>query len=217
MSRLFDTLEQIRRNETYNAARHAKKQDGLVNSGKKISRTGILVAIALVAFAGAVLINLQTIEKFFSVSLSQTAADRNDTGLQSPQTAIPVQPVDPAIIAESHRQTSGKKNFAALNNAGVEKIRKEEYWPGIHALQKALHQHPERIEIHINLGVALAELGLYGAANEHFSKAYDIDPRHPVLLENLAILHDRGLLDKPLSFLTRQTLLSGSNKVPVDK
>lgn len=82
------------------------------------------------------------------------------------------------------------------NNIAVAYIRNHEHWRAVYLLTSLVEQYPERIEPLINLGVALAEVGLWEPAHEYLARARTLDPGHPLLRENIAILRRAGLFDE---------------------
>ncbi|MBU0485844.1 MAG: hypothetical protein KKB30_15175 [Proteobacteria bacterium] len=188
MSKLFNALEQIRRNETYNVS--GPNGNLTPNSERGLNLRLIVLFIVALAITGFLLLNLSTIrEKLFSSPAKSSIASQ----------PTPRQMLDNPVVktTEKNQATTAKDN---LNNYGAELITAQDYWHGIYILKKITEAQPGHIEPLINLGVALAELGLFGPANRYFSMAYALDSEHPALQENLTLLREAGLLDRPLAF-----------------
>lgn len=110
----------------------------------------------------------------------RSAAPATPAGSGSPSTR-PVQPVDP---------------MAAFNARGVALVADNDHWQGIYYFEQARKANPQAVEPLINLGVALVEIGLLGPARDFFRQASELNPEHPVLLGNLQLLADYGLLEE---------------------
>lgn len=97
-----------------------------------------------------------------------------------PTATRPVQPTDP---------------MAAFNGQGVAMVADNDHWQGIYYFEQARKANPKAVEPLINLGVALAEIGLLGPARDFFRQARELHPEHPGLQANLQLLADYGLLE----------------------
>lgn len=132
---------------------------------------------------------------------------------------VPSQKPQPALLASQKASAPPQKSGTfstnqpgrdvTENNQAAANIERQNYWQGIYLLDKTVKTNPGQIEPLINLGVALTELGLYGPAARYFARAYEINPQHPELNENLSILEDAGLLE-----IYRE--LSGLDSLSVD-
>lgn len=97
--------------------------------------------------------------------------------------AVPPPPSQPSKLVET-------------NNIAVAHIRNHDHWRAVYLLTSLVEQSPQRIEPLINLGVALAEVGLWEPAQEYLSRARTIDPKNPLLVKNIAILKQAGFFDE---------------------
>lgn len=181
MSKLFETLETIRRRESTGSQRLASPR-AAPPPGRPNQRLLLRFLIVLLVCGG------------FVYGL-RYALDR------------PVRPNGPAALPESPAPHRGPARVTAAppgqaaevvasNNRAVAYIRNHDHWRGIYLLTTLVDRHPERIEPLINLGVALAEVGLWEPAREYLFRARALNPAHPLLRENLAILKRAGLLDE---------------------
>ncbi|MBU0728103.1 MAG: tetratricopeptide repeat protein [Proteobacteria bacterium] len=192
MSKLFNTLEKIRKNETYHVSSELKIAP-VSRSSKKRRTIAFIAVFSVFVISGTYL--------FLSRQTLQNSSPKS----KAPQDQTTSSPAEQKVILSSPAstvpetiQSSPKKSTdetASLNNLGVDSIRRQKHWDGIYSLHAAVQADPQRIEPLINLGIALSELGLHGPAAKYFSQAYNISPKHPGLQKNLAILSNAGLLD----------------------
>jgi len=189
VSRLFNALEQIRRNETYSTSNTSKAP--VSDTGQGLNAKLIVLIVTALAAMVFLLVNLPTLK-----NIDTPIIEKPDNISQ-----ISITQQSNNIATKTNREKIEKiLPIVDINNQGADLVSAHNYWQGIHLLKEASETEPGRIEPLINLGVALAELGLFGPANRYFNMAYGLDPNHPELQKNLVILRDAGLLDKALSF-----------------
>lgn len=82
-----------------------------------------------------------------------------------------------------------------LNDKGVELILKKKYWQGLYLFKKAIDLDNTRIEPHLNMAIALKEVGLIRPAGRYLKEAERIDEENPILLKNYAVILDEGYGD----------------------
>ncbi len=218
MSKLYNTLEQIRRHEmpviADDSTVSGNSRIGLQRNRKIIGTLVIIVGAAVLLY-----LNLPALSKYLPDSFNANSKQTAITAVpsQEPTSLIQDNGIDYSLpLNEQQSMTASSKpleglnsqnsqtrnnsvknqNFVSLVNIGVEQIRKFEYWKGLHALNEARKLDPERIEPVINMAVALAELGFYELAIHYLGEASIINPNHPRLKENLSILADAGLIDQ---------------------
>lgn len=113
------------------------------------------------------------------------------SAIAEPKSSQPVKHL--AVVPPAPGQQS---KLEETNNIAVAYIRNHDHWRAVYLLTSLVERHPDRIEPLINLGVALAEVGLWEPAQEYLSRAKALDPKHPLLLKNIAILKQAGLFDQ---------------------
>ncbi len=223
MSKLFDTLEQIRKNE---AAKASGPNTIPVSKSKKKKLTprtisfivipiflGVVIYVSLPYLSAIVQQNISrlpkqeqsrtTIEpvpkvetKAATPSKPQTVATAKQAKPNTPPTTpAKSSPVSASKPASKSQANSTLQQFVSFNNKGTELISNNQYWEGIRYLNKAAELQPKSVEPLINIGVALSELGLYGPALRYFKKALEIDPNNQTTLDNITLLTEAGLLD----------------------
>lgn len=180
MSKLFETLETIRRRESTRSRPMAATREK-PTTGRPVK----MVVLALLAFM------------LLGGGLYYTTFRSNDRpGSKAPpgSESESKQPVEQLTTAVSAPPDQPAK-LVETNNIAVALIRNHDHWRAIYLLTSLVEQHPDRIEPLINLGVALAEVGLWEPAHEYLSRARTLDPKHPLLRENIAILRRAGLFE----------------------
>ncbi len=223
MSKLFDTLEQIRKNE---AAKTSGPNTIPVSKPKKKKLPPRTISFILIPiFLGVgIYVSLpylsaivqQNISRFTKQEQSRTTiepapkVEKKAAMPKTPQIASSSKQVKPAAPpatskaptpvstskpASKSQANSTLQQFVSLNNKGTELISNNQYWEGIRYLNKAAELQPNSVEPLINIGVALSELGLYGPALRYFKKALEIDPNNQTTLDNITLLTEAGLLD----------------------
>lgn len=225
MSKLFDTLEQIRKNESPQA--NGPKEAPVSRQKKKRINTRTVSIILIPVLLGVgIYFSLPHISDFIQQTLTRDTQQKQSKASPAETQRAPVVPSTPAKsqVANVPEQTkpanqtlaektsavdAGKtalstqtstafQQFVFYNNKGTDLISNEQYWEGISYLDKAAKLQPNRVEPLINIGVALAELGLYGPASRYLKKALTVDPNHQKALENIKLLTEAGLLDMAL-------------------
>ena len=207
MSKLFETLEQIRRNEA--AAKKPAASAPVAPSAKEPSRQpkkplrrlAPLLLIAALA-AGLALWQRPALIALFHRGPGLTAkGPGQQVTLPAqertvPPPALPADTVKTAApAAEVPAQPAGSPEFVRLNNQAADLASRGQYWPAIGLLNQAIKLEPKRPEPLINMGVALAELGLYGPAVRYLRQAQAIAPDNVKLQENLELLARAGFLE----------------------
>lgn len=226
MSKLFDTLEQIRKNET---PQHRELEGLTVSKLKKKRTTTRTVSIILIpALLGmGIYFSLPYLSNLFQQNFTEHAKqqqskspsneshqkpDKHSVPAISPVASLPKQTKPaPKTLAKKitplavpvkpslpQKTNSSLKQFVSYNNKGANLVSNEQYWEGISYLDKAARLQPNRPEPLINMGVALSELGLYGPASRYLKKALKIDPSQQKAIENIQLLTEAGLLDMAL-------------------
>ncbi|MDF1578201.1 MAG: hypothetical protein P1P81_07140 [Desulfobulbales bacterium] len=127
-------------------------------------------------------------------------------GLSGKNTEIPVRdevaesggvsptPAAPPVSRPPPTAIPSDEDMVSLNNKGVKFVENNDHWRGIYLFSTILERTPGRIEPMINIGAALAELGLVEPAKRYLRQAAVIDRNHPALLANLAILKNAGIV-----------------------
>jgi tetratricopeptide (TPR) repeat protein len=225
VSKLFDTLEQIRKNESPQA--NGSKKAPVSRTKKKRINTRTISIILIPALLGmGIYFSLPHISGFIQQNLTrvkqqkqlktspaetQKATVEPSAPAKSQVAKVPEQikpanqtlaqktPAVDAVKPKLSTQTSTAfQQFVFYNNKGTDLIANEQYWEGISYLDKSAKLQPNRVEPLINIGVALAELGLYGPASRYLKKALEVDPNHRKAIENIQLLTEAGLLDMAL-------------------
>lgn len=201
MSKLYNTLQQIRRNETYGVQNKNGVSPGgpAKGKGRQKAGVGLLLAacVALIIYLALPFFNKPTGHSdSASVNQSVPVVQHPEFQSQIAKTSIPAQTssVDAGTAAQS---APSAKDLASLNNTGVKYVQKQDHWKGLYYLKKALEIKPQRIEPLINTAVALTELGLYGPAAHYFNEAYKLDPDHSGLRENIAVIAQANIMEGP--------------------
>ena len=203
MSKLFDTLEQIRRHEASNSPGGVATKA----AGRRIrpALRGYFLLLALVAaLALAYLnwpwLNVRRLQPVVPKPLA--ASDSRTESAAGP--ATPVQA--PAGAVKSGQDP------VVLNNLAVQQIENHDHWHGIYNLAVVLEQTPDAVEPLINMGVALAELGLFEPAKYYLGRALLLEPGQPALRKNISILKHLGIIDEAFS----RSVLEGRGKAGVN-
>ncbi len=140
--------------------------------------------------------------------LTEKIASTVLTKVNSGQDKVAVNPTEqklPTVNVENDKVTK-------LNDQGVKLILSQKYWQGMFLFKQAIDIDENRIEPHLNMAIALKEVGLIRPAARYFSQAESIDDEHPVLLQNYAIILDEGYMDNPDGELGGQTTIKEKMK-----
>ncbi len=197
MSKLFDTLEKINRNEVAPDLEHPGDRE--ISSSKRkwpLYLLGLVLSGTFL-FWGINFIHFQQQETI-------TTNHKNLNLLKEDKTPNPAQVTEletarlkaesagniPSPIGDKHEMG----RMIALNNKGVALVADDQHWQGIYFFEKARKLQPRRIEPLINLAVALTELHLYGPARRYFDEAVKLDSNNPLLHKNMDIAAGLGLL-----------------------
>ncbi|MDA8164691.1 MAG: hypothetical protein M0017_06645 [Desulfobacteraceae bacterium] len=207
MSKLFDTLEQIRRHETFRFRRRSFPLPGPSSkgqAGRKQALAALLVAAVALA-AGSWLLRDFRLPRLPHLPIA--ALIRSTSGLSRPLTAerprvaaqgLPLPPrFRPPLAGPA--TSLAEQQFLTLNNKGVEAAHQGDSWRAVYFFTKASGLQPGRPEPFINLGVVLLKLDLPDAARRAFEQAYAAAPNDPRLRENLELLAEAGLLEGKLA------------------
>ncbi len=197
MSKLFDTLEKINRNESAPDSEHSAEMR--IASSKRrwpLYLLGLVIS-GLFLFLGINFFHFQQHETITTNFKTQNLVGQ-DKGKDPEQVSEVESSPQKNKLPDALSAPVGDKNdvehFVALNNKGVALVSRDQYWQGIYYLEKAGKLQPERIEPLINLAVALFELHLYGPARRYFDEALKVDSNNPLLRENIDIAAGLGLL-----------------------
>ena len=181
MSKLFNTLEQIRRNESYQVSGSGANSSSNKDSEAKRKKALFILTVAVACFAVI----------YFVAPLimnSNKSADSQKSNA-SPTAVVQGKPAATSTVL----LPAG--NPAELNNIAAQLIEKDDHWRGIYLLESITSKSPEMVEPFINLSVALAELGLFEPAKRYLKEAMRLDPENQALLDNLTVLIEAGVID----------------------
>lgn len=113
--------------------------------------------------------------------------------------SIPLATVDTALEEQqssSNALLGGKTR--KLNDDGVTLILKKKYWQGMYLLKQAIENDPTFFEPHLNMALALKEVGLTRPAARYLKAAERLDDESPALLENYTIILNEGYGNEPV-------------------
>ncbi len=214
MSKLFNTLEQIRQNESQSYTPLSTIPDQNSADKWRWKRRTIIAVVSVLA----VFLLLVALPSFISLNQTGQKSQSKIAWLgnaffsknpPTPKSSVGVVRADTRTIPKSVQTIAdqalniGKKTASPstidpimLNNQGAKTIQQQDYWKGIYLLNTAMENTPDQVEPIINLAVALTEIGLHGPAKRLFTKAKSINPKHPQLLENFKILANSGMFDE---------------------
>jgi tetratricopeptide (TPR) repeat protein len=82
-------------------------------------------------------------------------------------------------------------DVSADYEAAVRLLKEERYEPGIAALLEVTERAPAMTAAHIDLGIAYARAGDLDRAEASLARALDLNPRHPVALNELGLVQRR--------------------------
>jgi tetratricopeptide (TPR) repeat protein len=218
MSKLFDTLEQIRSNESrslHSVPETAQTRQLKVR--KKILAVVLVlcgIATGLFYFGDISIINQSGL-------FSKPEPAEKKSALNSSLPTISQQPPiaddskNSNIPLSSDYTKAGKINSRSLqawkkalqkhslsksdraktlNNIGSYYIFNNQHWKGLAYLDKALAIEPDNPIFLINFGIALAELGMIDLSIQYFQHARQIAPDNPALIKNLNLLKETDLM-----------------------
>ena len=198
MSKLFNTLEKISRNESVKvstgvASKAAKPRIKF----EKHQGAGIVILVVGLIILAYLLVPKSTNHKSTTQPVTPETAAQNTTEMTTPQISAPLTAESPAAsqekVTNSESTPGNEREFASLVNQGAELIEKRDYWRGLYLLNKANELQPDRLEPLVNSVVALAELGHRELAVSYLNKAEKLAPGHPALQENRLILSQAGV------------------------
>ena len=158
MSKLFNTLEQIRRNESYQVS-GSRADSSSKNDAELKRRKALFFLILAVACIAAIYFMAPLILKTDMVADDQINTGNTVTATAQRKAGAAVPVLLPA----------GKPS--ELNDLATEFIKKDDHWRGIYLLDSITRSSPQMIEPFINLSVALAELGLFEPAKRYLKEA----------------------------------------------
>jgi len=222
LSKLFDTLEQIRENEAQQPSRPSGKSTQA--DGRSKRRVVVAGSLFLVVISLILLFRLIDFSSFVShpspatpggetksgdstqaspaaVLTSPGMLTGSDTGQNYSITAADLQRWQTALQDE---KLPIAEQEGLLNNIAVYYINNQQHWQGLSFLDRALQLRADSAEALINYAVALTELGLYGVAADYFERAYRANPAHPALIRNIALLRQHDILGERLLSLYDQ-------------
>lgn len=180
MSKLFDTLEQIRRNESYQVPGNSRAKRPKNSVGRE--RAWFIWSV--------VVLTIGSMAFLFYQPRFNGGKDDDAVGESVAEVSIRA-----AASDNSMRPVSGDgDDVVRQNNDAVRYVINHDHWRGIYILSTILDRHPDNIEANVNLSVALMELGLVESGKKYLRRAVEIDRTNPALLKNIAILTEAGLV-----------------------
>lgn len=186
MSKLFDTLEQIRRNESYQVSAGIHKKLP-ADAGRPWAFRRILILVAMIGFAAVFASQLK-----FTGQERRYAAPVDSAG---PGVTVTSPVVVPPSAYREPEDLEGQ-DVVSINNLAVKHVENHDHWRGIYMLSNILARDPDNVEATINISTALAELGLTEPAKRYLRQALALDRNNPDLQNNIAILKKAGVLGK---------------------
>jgi tetratricopeptide (TPR) repeat protein len=205
VSKLFNTLEQIRRHETFRFHRHpfpAPRPAAKGQAGRRwVLATVLLLTMTVLATGGRLLrdFHLPTFSRPGMTAATPAPATPGPAKLPAAGHARPETPESRPHLAAPANGSPRERQLLALNDKGVEAAGRGDYWQAVHFFKKASELQPGRPEPLINLGVVLIRLDLPVPARRAFEEAYAAAPADPRLRQNLEMLAAAGLLDGKLA------------------
>lgn len=187
MSKLFDTLEQIRRNESYHVPSDNRRKTA-AKQGKQTLLKRLLTAILLLGLAALFFSQLR-----FPEELAKSTPRGFYLGAGG---AIAPTPEVLTLLGHPESIALEDETTAALINTGVRHVENHDHWRGIYIFSKILAKNPANVDTLINISVALAELGLTEPAKRYLGQALQLAPENRALQNNIAILKSAGALSK---------------------
>lgn len=192
MSKLYNTLEKIRRNESGPpAAAEREIKPGATGQDSPIRIKPLPVIVSLLVLGVVTAATLFYFDGMPGQQLRQMAKTTTPT----PIPTLPAQPSQPPLPGK--KLSSGPPvelpyetvaQAAPLNEVGVRHIEEQDYWKGIYYLQRASKLEPADPAPLINMAVGLAELGLIAPAKRLFAEAFRLAPDNAGLQENIALM-----------------------------
>jgi tetratricopeptide (TPR) repeat protein len=194
VSKLFNTLEQIRRNEDIAVAGPATLSSAKPKfHWRKGQGAGVIILILGLIVLGYLLAPRSTSLKpegmLTRQDIGSTVNNRQTETIAEAGNTQPADPAPPPTI-----EAGTEQEFIALVNRGTEYIEKGNYWQALYILDKAQQMQPQRLEPLLNAVVALVDLGLYELAVDYLDRAEGINPNDPLIKENRIILTRAGIL-----------------------
>jgi tetratricopeptide (TPR) repeat protein len=203
VSKLFNTLEQIRRQETYQVP-PTKDTSGGNKKDVWIGKRSLGILMITACSAIVLYLSMPLVMQYMQTGVSiipgraapgEKIDTQTTTAAHKPEATNPSRAggnQDPA----KNRTPSGsakERQFITLIDQGAEHVQKLDYWKGIYFFDQARQLFPQRVEPLINTGVALSELGLNDIALRYFKQAAELNPNHPMLKANLEVLANAGI------------------------
>lgn len=186
MSKLFDTLEQIKRNESAQISGSASGKYPKKSGKAGINKT-FLVVILLAVVSGTVY--------FLPPGFLGKNRQSADKDYLAGPGAIPPSAAVRSVARPAPAPNVSDKDINGLNDTGFRYVVNNDHWRGIFVFSTILDRYPDTIEPMINLGVSLAELGLVEPAKRYLRQAASLDRNHPGLRKNIDILKKAGIVD----------------------
>jgi len=217
LSKLFDTLEQIRENESYRPPESAVTKLTNTDPPKKRPLRALIMFACIAGLVGYIFLS-DVRNSIFPPAGKKDAATITEQAAPVPSVDVgPGRSLQAGPVAESGQsvlytsdslavwqkelQSSEilpERKSVLLNNIGAYYIFHQHYWKGLSFLDEALHIQPRSVEMLVNYAVALAELNLMGAAGVYLEKAFQIDPENPALKRNLALLQGARIVEEKI-------------------
>lgn len=193
MSKLFNTLEKIKKNEEDALSPVVHDKAG---KNPQQPRKLLWLVISLTVVIGLLFASRSFSPNNFSQLINRFYGVEKFSETDKPQQGVLEGALTEAggttdSVADFEQDTSAGSTLAQmiiLNNTGTRHVQQGRYWQGIYCFDQARKMQPERIEPLINLAVALSELQLFAPAHRFFKKAMKIDANHPLLKENIALI-----------------------------
>ncbi len=199
MSKLYNTLQQIKRNETYTVQQQSAVSPDGDRGGKGRLKFGVgllfVAVVAIIIYLVIPYVNKPT-GISDSASVNKSIPGALQTADSQSQTKVPIQ-TSSVDVGSSTLNAPSSQDLTSLNNTAVKYIQQQDHWRGLYYLKQAMGIKPQRIEPIINTAVVLTELGLYGPAAHYFNEAYKLDPEHSDLRKNLAIIAQANVMEGP--------------------
>ena len=187
MSKLFDTLEKIQKNEEISP--QVDQTVAPLPARKNGRYFPFLVGLTIIAAIIAVGQHLPKLQKKF-FQKQQSVAEKT-----TPQASSA-----PAKAIHATNQLSAPANLTDLakveyfNNQGVDLSTKGDNWSALYYFDEASKLAPAQPEPLINMAILLSEMGLVFPADRVFREAYQVDPENTHLRQAIELAISRQVL-----------------------
>ncbi len=218
MSKLFDTLEQIRSNEGRSLHSVPETAQNRQSGARKKILAVILVlcgiATGLFYFGDISIINQSglfprpeptgkksalNIPRPTISQLPPIAAGRKNSNIPLSADYTKAEKINSQSLqawqkALQEHSLSKSDKAKILNNIGSYYIFNQQHWKGLAYLDRALAIEPDNPIFLINFGVALAELGMMDLSIQYLQHARQVAPDNQALIKNLDLMKKTGLM-----------------------